>query len=242
MSNAEHLPNKVELQLPQNDPTELKSLVNDFICEEDQLANEDTGPDGFYPDEFFAKRGRDGGIDYKNRQYLNYKPGMNHMPPGLKTQTAQEVLQDIRNTGADYSWSNEAQMECFNRDAYGMTVNPNGKLAAVSMETGPQFMMVLLSPDATATTTYEEYLHVMEAQARGWMPTTTEAERLEEEIRVEYQVMQNAQRLGTTSKEWQTLSVNRQNYIEDLKNELGGQIPDNLKLYLKDPPKPPTNY
>ncbi len=72
MSNAEHLPNKVELQLSQNDPTELKSLVNDFSCEEDQLANEDTEPDGFNPDESFAKRGRDGGINYRNRQYLNY--------------------------------------------------------------------------------------------------------------------------------------------------------------------------
>jgi hypothetical protein len=235
MSNAEHLPKKVELQLLQDDLTGRESLKKDFTSEKEQLAEEDTEPSGFNAGEFFAKRGRDSGIDYENRQYLNYKPGMNHMPPGLKTQTAQEVLRDIRNTGANYSWNDVAQMKCFNKDAYGMTTNPNRELADAGMETGPQYIMVLLSPDATATTAYEEYLHVMEAQARGWMPTTTEAERLEEEIRVEYQVMQHAQRLGTTSEEWQTLSVNRQKYIEDLKNELGGQIPDNLKLYIKDP-------
>ncbi len=241
MNNAEHLPNQAELQLSQNDLTQPESLKNDFTGEEEQLAKEDTEPDGFNPDESFAKRGRDGGIDYENRRYLNYKPGMNHMPPGLKTQIAQEILQDIRNTGANVSWGNDAQMYCFNNNAYGMTLNPNGKLATAGMETGRQYISVLLSPDATATTAYEEYLHVMEALTRENMPTTTEAESLEEEIRVEYQVMQCAPRLGTTSKEWQNLSINRQNYVAKLMKELGGQLPDHIKPYLNDPPKPSTN-
>jgi hypothetical protein len=72
------------------------------------------------------------------------------------------------------------------------------------------------------------------------MPTTTREARLEEEIRVEYQVMRNAQRLGTTSQEWQLLSRNRQNYIAQLMKELGEQLPDELKPYLNEPPKPPT--
>ncbi len=240
MNNAEHLPNQAELQLSQNDLTGRESLKNDFTGEEEQLAKEDTEPDGFNPDESFAKRGRDGGIDYENRQYLNYKPGMNHMPPGLKTQIAQEVLRDIRNTGANYSWDDEAQMKCFNKNAHGICYNINDKVAAAGKETGPQYIWVLLSPDATATTTYEEYLHVMEALARGNMPTTLPAENFEEEIRVEYQVMQNAQRLGTTSQEWRLLSRNRQNYIAKLVKELGGQLPDDLKPYLNDPPKPST--
>ena len=230
MHNAERLPNQVGLESPENDLT----------SEEDQLANEDREPDGFNLDEFYAKRGRDGGIDYKNKHYLNYKPGLNHMPPGLKTPMAQEILQDIRNTGANVSWGNDAQMNCFNKNAFGTTRNLNGQVAAAGMEIGPQYISVNLSPDATATTAYEEYLHVIEAQARGWMPSTTEEASIEEEIRVEYQVMQNAQRLGTTSEEWQTLSRNRQNYIEDLKNKLGGQLPDDLRPYLKDPPKPAT--
>ena len=230
MHNAERLPNQVGLESPENDLT----------SEEDQLANEDREPDGFNLDEFYAKRGRDGGIDYKNKQYLNYKPGLNHMPPGLKTPMAQEILQDIRNTGAYYSWDNEAQMQCFNRDAYGMTRNPNGKLADAGMETSPQYITALFSPDATATTAYEEYLHVTEAIARENMPTATPTEGFEEEIRVEYQVMQNAERLGTTSEEWQTLSRNRQYYIAQLTKLLRGQLPDNLKPYLNDPLKPPT--
>jgi hypothetical protein len=129
-------------------------------------------------------------------------------------------------------------MYCFNKDALGETYNANKDVVAAGMTPSSEYISVNLSPDATATVVYEEYLHVIEAQARGWMPTTTKEARLEEEIRVEYQVMQNAQRLGTTSEEWQTLSRNRQNYIEDLKNKLGGQLPDDLKPYLKDPPKP----
>src|SRR5579864_7850888 len=96
MHNAERLPNKVEPHLPQNDLTDLKRLEKDFISEEDQLVKDDTESDGINLNELFAKRGRDGGIDYKNKQYLNYKPGMNHMPPGLKTPLAQEILQDIK--------------------------------------------------------------------------------------------------------------------------------------------------
>jgi hypothetical protein len=228
MHNAEHLPNQAGLE----------SSENDLTSEEDRLANDDTAPDGFNPDESFAKRGRDGGINYENQQYLNYKPGMNHMPPGLNTLIAQEILQDIRNTGANVSWGNDAQMNCFNKNAFGTTRNLNGQVAAAGMETGPQYISVNLSPDATATTAYEEYLHVIEAQARGWMPTTTEEASIEEEIRVEYRVMQNAERLGATSEEWQTLSTNRQNYIEDLKNKLGGQLPDDIQPYLNDPAKP----
>jgi hypothetical protein len=238
MNNAEHLSHQAKLQLSHNDLTEQEGPTNDFTSEEEQLISEDTEPDGFNPDEFFAKRGGDGGIDYKNRQYLNYKPGMNQMPPGLKTQTAQEILRDIRNTGANYSWNNEAQMKCFNKNAYGICYNINDRVAAAGMETGPQYIWVLLSPDATATTAYEEYLHVMEALARGNMPTTLPAENFAEEIRVEYQVMQNAQRLGTSSQEWQLLSRNRHYYIAKLVKELGGQIPDGLKPYLNDPPKP----
>jgi hypothetical protein len=108
------------------------------------------------------------------------------------------------------------------------------------METGPQYIRALFSPDATATTAYEEYLHVTKAIARENMPTATPAESFEEEICVEYEVMQNAQRLGTTSEEWQALSENRQYYIAKLTKLLGGQLPDDLKPYLNDPPKPPT--
>jgi hypothetical protein len=240
MHDADHLPKQAELQLPQNGLTERESLANDLVCEEDQQANDDIGPDGFHPNESFAKRGRDGGINYENWQYLNYKPGMNHMPPDLNTPMAQKILQDIRNTGATYSWNDAAQMECFNRGSFGMTRNLNGELADADMETGPQYIFVLLSPDATATTAYEEYLHVMEALARENMPTRTEAESVEEEIRVEYRVLQNAQRLGTTSEEWQILSRNRRHYIAKLTKLLGGQLPDSLKPYLNDPQKPST--
>lgn len=240
INDADHLSNQAELQLPENGLTERESLANDLVREEDQLVNEETGSDGFNPNESFAKRGRDGGINYKNRQYLNYKPGMNHMPPGLNTPMAQEILQEIRNTGANISWDNTAQMYCFNRDALGQTYNANKDIVAAGMIPSSEYISVNLSPDATATVVYEEYLHVMEAQARGWMPTPTEEANLEEEIRVEYQVMQNAQRLGTTLEEWQTLSRNRQKYIDDLNNKLGGLLPDSLKPYLKDPSKPAT--
>jgi hypothetical protein len=197
-------------------------------------------------DELLAKRGKDGGIDYQNWQYLNYMPGMNRMPPGLKTPVAQKILQDIRDTGADYSWGNDAQMMCFNKGAYGMCYNINHKIAAAGMQSGPQYVTAFLSPDATATTAYEEYLHIREAQARGWMPYRAkdkdgrEKEHLEEEIRVEYQVMQQAQWLGTTAKEWHDLSRNRQDYIAQLTHMLGGQFPEYLKPYLNDPPQPPT--
>jgi hypothetical protein len=55
MHNAEGLPNQAGL----------KSLENDLTSEADRLANDDAEPDGFNPDESFAKRGRDGGINYK---------------------------------------------------------------------------------------------------------------------------------------------------------------------------------
>jgi hypothetical protein len=104
-------------------------------------------------------------------------------------------------------------------------------------------MVVGLSPDADATTVYEEYLHVTEAENRGWLPyndyTTRREENYAEEIRVEYQVMQKAQDLGMTRQMWNTLSANRQRYIQLLMQIYGNNpIPPDIQQYFNDPPVP----
>lgn len=74
---------------------------------------------------------------------------------------------------------------------------------------------VLLRADANDATVYEEYLHVLEGQGRGWVGPAI-AERLPEEIRVGQQVLARADELGMTSIERMELEGTIQAYIRTL--------------------------
>lgn len=203
---------------------------------------EETSPEAFNPDEFSA-RGSGKQFQFQNDAFFNSKPGMNLMPPGLNDPEAQYWIKQIEAKGVQVVWNHDVQVDLLNRNAYGITYNPvNWDLGP---DASPQYMTVGLSPDADATTVYEEYLHVTEAESRGWLPyndyNTRFEENYAEEIRVEYQVMQNAQRLGTTQQEWNILSTNRQYYIQLLKQAYGNTpIPADIQQFFRDPPMPPN--
>ncbi len=164
---------------------------------------------------------------------------MNQMPPGLNDPKAQYWIQQIENKGVDVAWNHDVQVDLLNKEAYGITYNQNWGMSNPS----PTYMMVGLSPDADATTVYEEYLHVTEAENRGWLPyndrNTRFQENYAEEIRVEYQVMQNALNLGMRKKMWNILSANRQRYIHLLIQAYGNKpVPVDIQYYFQDPPMP----
>ena len=109
-----------------------------------------------------------------------------NMPPGVNNTTGKNWIQQIKNLGVRVEWNRSAQVELEGK-GLGFTDNKN-----FDSENGnPAFVVVGLSLDATNATVYEEFLHVQEAQARGWMPPSNPpAGRLTEEIKVEYQVLQ----------------------------------------------------
>jgi hypothetical protein len=67
---------------------------------------------------------------------------------------------------------------------------------------------------------------------------------LTEEVKVEYQVLQNAEDLEMSSSDWARISDGRQAYIARLQalyNQRGlAWPPADLVPYLQDPPQPPN--
>jgi hypothetical protein len=61
-----------------------------------------------------------------------------------------------------------------------------------------------------------------------------------QEVRIKYKVLQEAEALKMTSAHFDHLVDQRHTYIRELKQLYGDNIPDDLKPYLEDPPKPPN--
>jgi uncharacterized protein YukE len=202
-----------------------------------QAIDDETGLSNSNPDEFYA-RGGGKQFQFQNDAYFNSRPGMNKMPPGLNSPEAQYWMQQIENKGVNVVWDHDVQVKLLNKGGYGITYNYND---LNTPNRSAIYMVVGLSPDADATTVYEEYLHVTEAENRGWLPYNDYNTRLEEnyaeEIRVEYQVMQKAQDLKMTRHMWNVLSANRRQYIQLLMG-LNTPIPPDIQQYFNDPPMP----
>jgi hypothetical protein len=75
--------------------------------------------------------------------------------------------------------------------------------------------VVLLAENANDATVYEEYLHVLEGQARGWVGVGF-PESAVEEVVVERRVLENAGELGMTFAEQMELQQNIQGYLTGL--------------------------
>ncbi len=74
---------------------------------------------------------------------------------------------------------------------------------------------VVLGPNVNDATVYEEYLHVLEGQARGWTGIGA-PEAWAEEVQVERQVLSMADQLGMTAAERASLEQTIQSYIDAL--------------------------
>jgi len=64
---------------------------------------------------------------------------------------------------------------------------------------------------------YEEYLHVLEGQKRGWTNVRDSVERLIEETRVGWQVLARADELGMTAHERADVERTIQSYLKTLR-------------------------
>ncbi len=71
---------------------------------------------------------------------------------------------------------------------------------------------------------YEEYLHVLNSEARGWLGITV-PEAWEEEVAVETQVLSKADELGMTQAEREELQQIINSYRKDLYDNYGIIVP-----------------
>lgn len=83
---------------------------------------------------------------------------------------------------------------------------------------------VLLRADANDATVYEEYLHVLEGQGRGWVSVDNSTEALIEEVRVGRQILDHADELSMTSIERSEIERTLRGYLQALK-EKGVDLP-----------------
>jgi hypothetical protein len=74
----------------------------------------------------------------------------------------------------------------------------------------------LHSTRTTNATVYEEYLHVLEGQKRGWRSVPDHQARLMEEVEVAAMVLAQAEALHLTPELVDELSKIRQSYLEEL--------------------------
>ena len=81
----------------------------------------------------------------------------------------------------------------------------------------PQDTQILLREDANNATVYEEYLHALEGQKRGWTSVRDSIERLTEEMRVGRQVLTRADELGMTTHERAEVERTIQSYLKMLR-------------------------
>jgi hypothetical protein len=61
-----------------------------------------------------------------------------------------------------------------------------------------------------------------------------------QEVKIKYEVLQNAEMLNMTAAEFDHIAAQRNGYVNELKKLFGDNTPDDLKPYLQDPPKPPN--
>lgn len=91
-------------------------------------------------------------------------------------------------------------------------------------DAGPHTTTVLLGSNVNDAAIYEEYLHVLNGEARGWLGLTV-PEAWEEEIEVETQVLSRADELGMTEAERKELQQIINNYRKDLYDNYGIVVP-----------------
>ncbi len=85
----------------------------------------------------------------------------------------------------------------------------------------PDETLVLLSGSANDAAVFEEYLHILEGQARGWLAVDSTRDALIEEIRVGQQTFAHVDELGATIIERVELQRTLQAYRVRLRDYFG---------------------
>jgi uncharacterized protein YukE len=91
-------------------------------------------------------------------------------------------------------------------------------------DAGPDTTTVLLGPNVNDAAIYEEYLHVENGEARGWIGLSEE-DAWTEEIRVETQVLSKADELRMTTVEREGLQQSIEIYRNNLLDKYGRIVP-----------------
>ena len=91
-------------------------------------------------------------------------------------------------------------------------------------DAGPHTTTLLLGPNVNDAAIYEEYLHILNSEARGWLGLT-EPESIEEEIQVEMEVLLRADDLGMTQAERTELQSGINYYRRRLFYKYGKKAP-----------------
>lgn len=132
------------------------------------------------------------------------------------TSYGQQYIDELRNMGVEVIQDDPEQM------AYMRMQNASG-LTRFWGESASD-TQVVLGENANDATVYEEYLHALEGQARGWTGLTP-PESYIEEVNVERQVLANAEQLGMTATEQAGLQQTINSYLQILRDSFGIEAP-----------------
>lgn len=91
-------------------------------------------------------------------------------------------------------------------------------------DAGPHTTTVLFGPNVNDAAIYEEYLHVLNGGARGWLGVMI-PQAWVEEIQVKTQVLSKAEDLGMTQAECEDLQQSINNYRKQLYDGYGITVP-----------------
>ena len=137
----------------------------------------------------------------------------------MVTEFGQSLLQKIKDMGIAICDDLAAQKYLASKSLKASTWF-NG----IKEDAGPHTTTVLLSANVNDAAIYEEYLHVLNGKARGWLGLTV-PEAWIEEIQVETHVLSKADDLGMTQAERKELQQIIDSYRKDLYDDYGIIVP-----------------
>jgi hypothetical protein len=137
------------------------------------------------------------------------------------TGLGEDLLQKIKDMGVAIYDSSDPEIRNF-------LIKNNARASTwfngIVGDAGPHTTTLLLGWNVNDAAGYEEYLHILNGKARGWLGLM-EPESIEEEIQVEEQVLSQADDLGMTQAERTDLQNVINDYRQKLWNEYGKVVP-----------------
>ncbi len=133
--------------------------------------------------------------DLRNKLVVGKQTASSDVSGGI-TSIGEGLIQQLKDKGITFRTDSDSLEHLENSSARGDTLN-----WSVPGDAGPHWIDVILGPNANDSTVYEEYLHVLEAEKRGWLNTDGDIAAQGEEIMVKQKLLENADWLGMSEKE-----------------------------------------
>ena len=99
-----------------------------------------------------------------------------------------------------------------------------------------------LSPEQVPLARWFMQRQPEQAGGRGVASLQSDEVRWRQEVRIKFKVLQEAARLGMSAARFDEIARQRNGYLQELKKLFGGILPDDLKPYEQDPPRPDDSH